>query len=122
MKYCSNCGHKIENDALFCLNCGVKLRDEISTSSNQNVDTGGFVWSLLGFFVPMAGLILYIVWRNEKPKTSNAAGKGALAYLIFCVILFIIMFVFAFVFGVNEENNYNNSYYRDDYYNDLIFD
>ena len=114
MNYCSNCGNKVEKDALFCLNCGVKLRDEISANSNNVVDTGGFVWALLGFFVPIAGLILFLVWKNDKPKTAKSAGKGALINVIFNVILVVLFSVFAFVLGT-RRSTINDRYY-DDYW------
>lgn len=61
-------------------------------------DKGGFLWGLLGFCVPIAGLILFLVWKDQKPKTAKAAGIGALVYVIFCamlVVLYILLVVFA---------------------------
>lgn len=61
-----------------------------------NNDSGSFGWALLGFFFPLVGLILYIVWKDEKPKSAKRAGKGALVsvilYLIIMVIYLIVMF------------------------------
>ncbi len=28
--------------------------------------------------IPVAGLVLYLVWRDQKPRTAKAAGIGAL--------------------------------------------
>ncbi|KAA9272596.1 zinc ribbon domain-containing protein [Staphylococcus epidermidis] len=37
MKYCANCGHKINNNQSFCNNCGAKLHDSQSNQqSNHN--------------------------------------------------------------------------------------
>ena len=59
-------------------------------------DSGSFGWALLGFFIPLVGLILYLVWKDEKPKSAKRAGKGALVsvilYLIIMVIYLIVMF------------------------------
>ena len=61
-----------------------------------NNDSGSFGWALLGFFIPLVGLILYLVWKDEKPKSAKRAGKGALVsvilYLIIMVIYLIVMF------------------------------
>ena len=42
------------------------------------------------------GLVLFLVWRDTKPKTSKAAGIGALV----SVIVYVLFYVFAAVVGV----------------------
>ena len=32
----------------------------------------------LGFFIPIVGLILYLVWKDQTPLKAKSAGKGAL--------------------------------------------
>lgn len=62
--------------------------------NNKNVvDNGGFGWGLLGFCIPIVGLILYLVWKGEKPKTAKAAGVGALVSVIIGVVFYILLFV-----------------------------
>ena len=51
---------------------------------------------LLGFCVPIVGLVLFLVWRNEKPRTAKVAGVGALI----AVIISVIWYVLALVAGV----------------------
>lgn len=61
---------------------------------NTNVqDKGGFLWGLLGCCIPVVGLILFLVWKDTKPKTAKAAGIGALVCVVLAVIYYIIMFV-----------------------------
>ena len=58
------------------------------------------IWiPILAFFIPVVGLILYLVWKDDKPQSSSAAGKFALigfivevviGILIFCSIIFLI--------------------------------
>ena len=57
------------------------------------VDNGGFGWGLLGFCIPLVGLILYLVWKDEKPRTAKAAGKGALISVIICVAFYVLMMI-----------------------------
>ena len=67
---------------------------EIVNQPRENPnDKGGFLWGLLGCCVPIAGLILFLVWRGEKPKTAKAAGIGALVSAIASVVFYIIYFV-----------------------------
>ena len=61
---------------------------------NTNVeDKGGFLWGLLGCCIPIVGLVLFLVWKDTKPKTAKAAGIGALVSVILAVIYYIIVIV-----------------------------
>ncbi len=61
---------------------------------NKNVvDNGGFLWGLLGCCIPIVGLILFLVWKDTKPKTAKAAGIGALVSVVLAAIYYIVMFV-----------------------------
>ena len=46
--------------------------------SQQSDDSGSFGWAVLGFFIPLVGLILWLVWKDTKPKSAKMAGIGAL--------------------------------------------
>lgn len=63
------------------------------------VDSGSFGWAVLGFFIPLVGLILYLVWRNEKPLSAKKAGMGALVSILLSVALWVLMFMML-TFGV----------------------
>lgn len=49
-------------------------------------DSGSFGWGVLGFFLPLVGLILFLVWKNTKPLSASKAGWGALIGFILVVI------------------------------------
>ena len=59
----------------------------------QETDKGGFLWGLLGCCIPIVGLVLFLVWKDQKPKTAKAAGIGALVCVIVGVIYYILMIV-----------------------------
>lgn len=65
----------------------------------QPADTGSFGWAVLGFFFPIVGLILFLVWKSEKPVSAKQAGMGALASVISTVVLWILLIVFAAMIG-----------------------
>lgn len=65
----------------------------------QPADTGSFGWAVLGFFFPIVGLILFLVWKSEKPVSAKQAGMGALASVISTVVLWILLIVFAVIVG-----------------------
>ena len=60
-------------------------------NENNQVDKGGFLWGALGCCVPVAGLILYLVWKTSKPKTAKAEGIGALISVIVIVVFYVLM-------------------------------
>lgn len=63
-------------------------------------DTGNPLWGLLGFFFPIVGLILFLVWRDDRPKDSKSAGIGALVSLIMgiVVVIFVVVIIWV-IFG-----------------------
>ena len=54
--------------------------------TEEPVDHGSIGYAILGFFAPMIGLILFLVWRNEKPKSAKQCGIGALISFILSVL------------------------------------
>ena len=51
--------------------------------------SGGY--AALGFFFPVVGLILYLVWKDQTPLRARSAGKGALIGMIVGVVLSILL-------------------------------
>ena len=107
--YCKNCGKEINNDAEFCPYCGTSTNENNNipnmTKQNQSTnpsDTGSAGWAVLGFFVPLVGLILYLVWRDTEPKNAKMAGKGALISVIISVVLTIISVICIAVTGIGS--------------------
>lgn len=66
------------------------------TTPAAGSDTGSFGWAVLGFFVPIAGLVLYLVWKDERPKDAKRAGVGALVSVIFEAVAFVVLMLMWF--------------------------
>ena len=90
MAYCKNCGAQIDDRTMTCPFCGAN-----QNTSPAVVDNGGIGWGILGFCIPIVGLVLFLVWKDQKPKTAKAAGIGALI----AVIVGIFWYVLAAVIG-----------------------
>lgn len=58
-----------------------------------------FLFGLLGVFVPIAGLAVYLAMKENYPKLSIAAGIGALCNVVGFVLLFLFL-IFATLFLV----------------------
>ena len=91
MAFCKNCGAQIDDNAVVCTSCGVA-----QNTAPAVVDKGGFGWGLLGWCVPIVGLILFLVWKDTKPKTAKAAGIGALVSVILGVVIYAATFALGF--------------------------
>ena len=50
----------------------------------------GAGWGVLGFFFPVVGLILFLVWKDDHPARSKGAGIGALVSVILNVVWIVI--------------------------------
>ena len=51
-----------------------------------------FGWGVLGFFFPLVGLILFLVWLKDKKKAAKAAGIGALIGFVLNVLVTVLAF------------------------------
>ena len=47
-------------------------------------------FAILGFFIALAGLILYLVWKDSKPAEGKGAGLGAIIGVICSVLMMIL--------------------------------
>ncbi|WP_317367030.1 zinc ribbon domain-containing protein [uncultured Tyzzerella sp.] len=83
--FCKNCGKEVKDDSKFCQNCGVLC--------NDTLDTGNNGYMCLGCCVPIAGIVLYLVWKDQKPLTAKKCIQGFLLYLLFLVLYIITVFI-----------------------------
>ena len=65
----------------------------------QPADTGSFGWAVLGFFFPLVELILFLIWKTERPVSAKQAGMGALVSVIINVVLWLILVMIAVAAG-----------------------
>lgn len=56
----------------------------------QPATTGSWGWIVLGIFIPLVGLILFLVWRKDKPLSAKASGIGAIIGAALSIIASII--------------------------------
>ena len=87
--FCKNCGKEIDNNAYVCPSCGVKQVDD--TPKTVNADGPSVGCGILGFLIPLVGLIMFIVWRKDFPQKSKSAGIGALVSIVLWVVIVIAL-------------------------------
>lgn len=100
-QYCQNCGNKLEIGTKFCPSCGTAVTSILSSSgtvyqqqnkTNPN-DMNSTGFNVLGFFIPLVGLILYLIWKDEYPIKSKGIGKWALIGFILGIIFSVIYYI-----------------------------
>ena len=94
MAYCRNCGQEINDMATVCPNCGAAQQNVQSYAPAPiQEDNGGFGWGVLGCCIPVVGLVLWLVWKDTKPKTAKAVGIGALVSVGISIVYYILIMV-----------------------------
>ena len=86
MAYCKRCGFPIAYVAATCPSCGA-----YQNNGPEVVDNGGIGWGILGCCIPIAGLVLFLVWKDQRPRTAKAAGIGALVSVILGALWYLIV-------------------------------
>lgn len=71
-----------------------------SNREGATEDESAAGWGVLGFFLPIVGFILWLVWKSDFPKRSRAAGIGCLVSVCLSVVVVVVYFiVFAAILG-----------------------
>ena len=94
--FCKNCGKEIDDRAAICPNCGVPTETTAVTpgATHNAADAPSAGFAVLCFFIPILGLILYLVWKDEYPLKAKSCGKGALISVIVYVALIVFYIIF----------------------------
>ena len=85
--FCTKCGKEIHDEAIVCPFCGC--------SPKGNGDAPNIGYAIVGFLLPLLGLVLFLINKKEYPKRARSAGLGALIALI-PRMLIVLLYVFAF--------------------------
>ncbi len=109
MSFCPNCGTQLDDAVRFCPNCGTGVNNQGAPGYQQNnlynqpyqqpqePDVPSTGLKVLCFFIPLAGLILFLINNKEKPVSAKAYGKMA---LIGWCVSFAVSLVFGIIGGV----------------------
>lgn len=86
------------NYTLPSANRGSKSQNVSATQSQQTDSEGSTVgWGILGFFIPIVGFILWLIWKDEHPARAKSAGIGCLVSICLGVVGVILYVVLVFV-------------------------
>lgn len=92
--FCKNCGQEIDDNADVCTHCGV------STDTNKlyktSLDNPSHLAGVASCCFPIVGIILYFMWKDEKPRSASLVCK----WMIGGIISWAILYVLAFILGI----------------------
>lgn len=96
MAFCRKCGKEINDDAVMCVHCGCATEKAARTNTNQNPDYdpysgADFVEVLLSVLIPIAGIILYVVKKDTRPKAAKTCLITGVVTWANCFILMTIL-------------------------------
>lgn len=100
--FCKNCGQEIDNNADVCIHCGVATGNNESAFTKK--DEPSHLPGIAGCCFPLVGIILYFLWKDEKPKSASLVIKWTLAGLSLGVIAFILYVLFIVLLGFIASN------------------
>ena len=114
--YCRNCGQELNENDRVCPACGTpvsNIKEEQKTYSYNETaqgaphngpqtyeDSGSAGWGFLGCCFPLVGLILFLVWKDNKPRSAKSAGIGAIIGVVITIVLTLIFFALGMGIGM----------------------
>ena len=106
MKFCTKCGKELTDEAVICLNCGCFVNESKQEKAKEE-DSKSFGFGVLGFFFPIVGLILWLLWKDETPLRARSAGLGALISAIVTVAFYVLyLLIFFLMFGIGIASSF----------------
>jgi hypothetical protein len=60
-------------------------------------DTDNALWTVLGFCVPLAGIVLWHVWKRDRPRDARRVRDGFNAIVIIYAAIFLFHFFYTLI-------------------------
>ena len=92
--FCSKCGKEIMDEAVICPGCGCPVNGKAlqQVSSAEDIPNGGL--NILGFFIPLAGLIMFCTMFGNTPIKAKQIGMFSLIGFVINLVLVMCIFLF----------------------------
>lgn len=66
----------------------------VENKKEKKVSKTAWGWWVLGLVMPIAGYVLYLVWKGKNERDSQSSGWGALLGCALYVVLFLVWALF----------------------------
>lgn len=86
---CSECGSACSPEAVKCKKCGAPLT---ITKKNTHIDDYPLlILNVLSFLIPLLGLVLFLVYKSERPRSAAEYGTSAISGFFFGIVVSVIL-------------------------------
>ena len=114
MKYCSNCGAKLNGDEINCINCGFETKKDVnnlsdasesSIKNNDKSEVMGII-SLVLALIPYALIVFCLIFSGGSFSEADAGAVWWLMvmYAPFSIPVAIISYICAVISSKNKKN------------------
>ena len=107
-KYCTHCGNQCDPKAVICVKCGCPFENNLPREDDKPMG----ILKFFCFFVPILGLVLYLINMKDKPISAKAYGKSSLIGFILGIVFYVLLIVFSFLFPFIFMYSDNPVYYE----------
>lgn len=99
MIHCNKCGTEVRRKAVMCPSCGTSMTTSSVAASASGIISDepcpDWAYFLTCCCTPVAGIILYFIWKDERPK----AAKEILPCMIWSIVIYVILVALSFLLG-----------------------
>ena len=98
MKFCTQCGSEINDNAIICVKCGCNAPGAAVIPSTQiyQQDSPSTGLAVLGFFLPFVGIIMFFVHKKTAPKKALSCATGVFINTIVNFVMTIVLYILYF--------------------------
>ncbi len=96
MAFCPKCGNETKVELLQCPKCNATQVDYKYKIVELKEESNAWLWLIPSFFVPLFGLIAFVILGYNRPKASKFTMIGAVAGCVTMFLIFAIVVVMEF--------------------------
>lgn len=127
--YCHQCGKEVNDGVKFCPYCGTQLERPGFQQQQASQQPGGYQpinqqpsyypreddapnpgFAILSFFIPIVGLILFVVWNRDYPLKAKSCLKGMVVGIVLYVVSLCCLFATIGSIASDEYDDWYNGY------------
>jgi hypothetical protein len=109
--YCNKCGNPVYPNSPVCGTCGtpVSASGGVPPQYGQppiKQDDPNMLLNLVACCIPLVGIVLYFVWKDEKPRSAKQVCVWALVGFGLSIFIYLVMLFFGFLSAASDPYYY----------------
>ena len=94
--FCRVCGKEINDQAVVCVHCGCSTQN----TATIDADAPNTGIAVLSGFIPLAGLIIWLLNKDKKPLMAKSASTGALVGVGIAFAVYVLAVLMSIAAGI----------------------